>query len=387
MSSRAPLSVDVVINNHNYGRFLGAAIDSALRQTHDRVAVTVVDDGSTDHSRDVIARYGSRIRPVLKSNGGQASALNAGFARTAAEIVIFLDADDVLVPDLAAGVAEAFAAHPEAAKVQYRMAVIDEIGRRTGEIKPLDRYPLPSGDLRRAVLTFPFDLPSMATSGNAFPRRVLERLLPAPEQEYRLLADWYLVHLAPLFGDVVTLDQVGACYRVHSANRYEQRHPVLDLEHVHQSVVHAAATRAHLEHAADALDLTRHAGPILSVSDLANRLISLRLDRDAHPLPDDGVARLLVSAVRASGRRFDVRWPTKLLFVCWFIAMTAAPRRLAVHVGELFLFPQRRWPNGALTGNARSPRGSRGREAVRRRGRRARPRHERHGPSGWPADR
>jgi glycosyltransferase involved in cell wall biosynthesis len=342
LSPGAPLSVDVVINNHNYGRFLGAAIESALGQTHDRVGVIVVDDGSTDHSRDVIARYASRITPVLKPNGGQASALNAGFARTTAEIVIFLDADDVLAPDLAARVAEAFAAHPKAAKVQYRMAVIDEAGRRTGEIKPLDRYPLPHGDLRRHVLTFPFDLPSMATSGNAFTRRVLERLLPVPEHEYGLLADWYLVHLAPLYGDVVTLDQVGACFRVHSANRYEPRHPELDLEHVRQSVVHAAATRAHLERTADALGLPRHAGPILSFADLANRLISLRLDREAHPLADDRAPALLVSAVRASGRRFDVRWPTKLLFVSWFIAMTVAPRRLAVRVAELFLFPQRR---------------------------------------------
>ena len=342
MTAGGRASVDVIINNHNYGRFLPAAIDSALAQTHDRVRVTVVDDGSTDHSREVIAGYGSRITPVFQRNGGQASAMNAGFVRSGAEIVIFLDADDALVPEIAARVAAAFATHPRASKAHYRMAVIDQHGRRTGEIKPLERYRLRDGDLSREELTFPFDLPTMATSGNAFSRRVLERILPVPEGEYRLLADWYLVHMAPLFGPVVTLEDVGACYRIHGANRYEQQRPELVLDHVRNSVGAGAATRAQLESAADALGLPRPAGPILSVADLGNRLISLRLDRDAHPLADDRVLALSVSALRATGRRFDVDWPTKFLFVGWFIAMAAAPRPLALRLAELFLFPERR---------------------------------------------
>src|SRR5437868_15396335 len=53
--------VSVIINNYNYGHFLGAAIDSALTQTYASIEVVVVDDGSTDDSRKVIAGYGSRI--------------------------------------------------------------------------------------------------------------------------------------------------------------------------------------------------------------------------------------------------------------------------------------------------------------------------------------
>ena len=72
--------VSIVINNYNYGRFLAAAIESALAQTYPGTETIVVDDGSTDESRAVVDRFEGRVRALLKSNGGQASAINAGFA-------------------------------------------------------------------------------------------------------------------------------------------------------------------------------------------------------------------------------------------------------------------------------------------------------------------
>ena len=61
--------VSVIVNNYNYGRFLRAALDSALTQSP-KPEVVVVDDGSTDDSREIIASYGSDVVPVLKENGG-----------------------------------------------------------------------------------------------------------------------------------------------------------------------------------------------------------------------------------------------------------------------------------------------------------------------------
>ena len=92
------LRASVIINNYNYARFLRAAIDSALSQTYQNCEVVVVDDGSTDNSRDVIESYDRRVKAVYKCNGGQGSALNAGFEASSGDLIIFLDADDVLLP-------------------------------------------------------------------------------------------------------------------------------------------------------------------------------------------------------------------------------------------------------------------------------------------------
>ena len=74
------MRLSIIVNNYNYARFLSHAIDSALAVAHEDVEVIVVDDGSTDHSRSVIEKYGGKIRSIFKPNGGQASAFNAGYA-------------------------------------------------------------------------------------------------------------------------------------------------------------------------------------------------------------------------------------------------------------------------------------------------------------------
>ena len=75
-----PLGVSIIVVNYNNERFLAAAIDSALGQEYPLCEVIVVDDCSTDNSRAIIARYGDRIRCVLReANGHQVAALNSAW--------------------------------------------------------------------------------------------------------------------------------------------------------------------------------------------------------------------------------------------------------------------------------------------------------------------
>ncbi len=337
----AETTIDVVIDNYNYGRFLPEAIASALAQTHPAVNVIVVDDGSTDESPQILRAQDDRVTVVLKENGGQASALNAGAERCTGDAVIFLDADDMLRPDAAARVAAAFAVDEPPARVQFRMDVIDAGGHPTGEVKPFRHLPMPSGDLRQAELELSFDLGWMPTSANAFRTDALRRILPIPEDSYRILADWYLVHLSTLLGPVLSLDEICASYRVHGGNNFEHEAVELDLDHVRRSIRLARPTAAALTRLAGELGL-RQPDRVRSVADLGNRMISLKLDPGRHPVAEDRVGSLLGEAARAVPRRRDVSPAMRAMYAGWFTAMAVAPRPLARSLALLFLFPERR---------------------------------------------
>jgi hypothetical protein len=335
------LAVEIVITNYNYGDFVAGAIKSAWVQSHPLVRVIVVDDGSTDSSRDVLRRYANKVELVLKENGGQASAINAGIARCRGDVVMLLDADDLLRPDVASRVAAAFAADSSVVKVQSPMGVIDAEGRVTGETKPLRHMPLPNGDMRKAELTFPFDLPWVPTSGNAFRIDALRTILPIPETDYPTCGgEQYLIHLAALLGPVASLREIGAFYRVHGRNQYEVPSTRLDLDHLRLAVTHARATTRGLTQLADRLGLDRPAR-ILSTADLGNRMTCWRLEPHAHPVPNESTGRLLADAIRAIHRRFDISLTMKCALVGWFVLSAVSPRPVVRWLGELFHVPEK----------------------------------------------
>jgi glycosyltransferase involved in cell wall biosynthesis len=210
--------VSVIITSYNYDRFLEDAIDSALEQTYPLTEVIVVDDGSQDGSQQIITGYGDQIIPLLKENGGQASAFNAGFAASHGDVILFLDSDDSLLTT-AVEKAATFFDDPDVAKVHWPLWVLNEEGRKTGKIIP--RRALPAGDLRdRVFREGPINYNSPPTSGNAWARKFLERVLPMPEIEYRTFADGYLIELAPFFGSVQAIAEPQGFYRMHGQNNY-----------------------------------------------------------------------------------------------------------------------------------------------------------------------
>lgn len=122
-----PLLVSVVIPCYRQAHFLPEAIESVLRQSYPRREIIVVDDGSPDETAEVAARYPG-VRCVRQPNRGLAAARNRGLAEARGEFVVFLDADDRLLPDALQVGVEAFAAHPECAFVYGRLQPIGPDG-------------------------------------------------------------------------------------------------------------------------------------------------------------------------------------------------------------------------------------------------------------------
>ena len=95
-------AISVVINNHNKGAFLAECISSVLSQTDAPEEIIVVDDGSSDKSREIIGHFAARhpaIKTVFAPWGGQLSALAHGFPAASGDVLLLLDADDRFVPD------------------------------------------------------------------------------------------------------------------------------------------------------------------------------------------------------------------------------------------------------------------------------------------------
>lgn len=122
----------VVITCHNQGAFLAQAIESALAQTYPGVEVIVVDDGSTDETAEVAARYPD-VRLVSQPRAGLPAARNAGLGLCTGDVVTFLDADDRLLPHAVETGVRALLAHPEAACVAGHYRLIDAAGTVTAE--------------------------------------------------------------------------------------------------------------------------------------------------------------------------------------------------------------------------------------------------------------
>ena len=318
-SERPPVSV--VIPNYNYGQYLRIAIDSALAQTYSPVEVIVVDDGSTDNSRQVIESYGARITPILKANGGHGSALNAGYALCRGEIVIFLDADDELMPNAVERVVNAW--RPGVAKAQFQLEMVDENGSPLGERVPTFDNFIPNGDIRDRIARFG-EYPSSPSSGNAYARAALERLMPMDEALWPAGSEKSLVYLTPFFGDVVSIREPLGRYRIHPANDsgFKGRH--LEKLHRRLTAVYFIPETICRVAAGKGIDLDPRVLGSTS-RELKLRMASLRLDPKTHPVAGDTRLGLLVKGIKASLREPDMSLKVRATQSAWFALMAVAP--------------------------------------------------------------
>ena len=119
--------VSVVIPCYNHAHHLREAIQSVLQQTYANVQLIVVDDGSVDNTREVAHHYPG-IEYLVQENRGLGAARNAGLAECEGEFVLFLDADDRLLPDALASGVEALRKSPESALAVGRHARVTSQG-------------------------------------------------------------------------------------------------------------------------------------------------------------------------------------------------------------------------------------------------------------------
>lgn len=214
------MRVTIAINNYNYAPYLKDAIDSALNQSYKNTEVIVVDDGSTDHSKEIIMSYGDKVRSFFQKNHGQVSAINKGWKEAKGEVIFFLDADDVLKPNAVEKCINKYQEN-DYINVYYTMERVDAELVPTGGVTPDQGYSSapPIEDMKKwGYYACP------PTSAQSFKKTFLDQVMPLAERKKgelddALPADAYLSTCAPFMGKTFFIQESLAYYRLHGNNK------------------------------------------------------------------------------------------------------------------------------------------------------------------------
>ena len=217
MKDELPL-VSVIIPTWNRQSFIRAALDSIFAQTYpeERLQIIIVDDGSTDATREILKGYRKRIHCICQENKGIAGARNAGMSRAEGDIITFLDSDDIYNAGRLDRVADAFGKNPEAGMVFHPVELVDKDGRRLyRNFNDAFGYDGASGGwIAEEIFSGRI---FCGGSSFAFRRSVIDRIYPVPE-DIRIGVDYYMTAIASCFASASYIPDILGKYRSHTGN-------------------------------------------------------------------------------------------------------------------------------------------------------------------------
>jgi glycosyltransferase involved in cell wall biosynthesis len=158
LSSQKQELVSVIVPDYNQACYLVNAIQSILGQTYRHFEVIVVDDGSTDNSREVVVDFGNQVHYIKQDNQGLAGARNTGIRASSGEFVALLDSDDLWQPNFLDVMVSLADQHPEASVYYCCARGMDNEGQELPQI--FGGPPVSSEMLYQSLLRANFLLPS-----------------------------------------------------------------------------------------------------------------------------------------------------------------------------------------------------------------------------------
>jgi len=314
------MKCSVIIANYNYRDFVGSSISSALAVDWPDKEVIVVDDASTDDSRNVIESFRGRVAAYFRPKSYQLGAHMFGFEQSTGDVVIFLDADDLLEPEVMLEVAKVW--RPGVSKVQYRMNLIDAAGKQTGTAIPQFPRKDDTEKLRRTFLrTIAYTTPP--GSGNAYSREFVRRafaMAPSTIPE----SDAVLLTLAPIMGDIVTVRRPLARYRIHETNSMLMH--ALDAVKLRTRLQQDVQVARLFATTLQQLNVPFARDPLSrNFNHLQYRLASHLVEPSAHPFPGDTMIGLGWRLIHTAITYWQMPLRDRAILVAWTIACALAP--------------------------------------------------------------
>jgi glycosyltransferase involved in cell wall biosynthesis len=314
------MKLSIIIANYNYQDFVGAAIDSALAVDWPDKEVIVVDDASTDGSRNVIDSFQEKIAAYFRPKCYQLGAHIFGFERSTGDVIVFLDADDLLEPHVMRELAKVW--RPGISKVQYRMNLIDAAGAQLGTAIP--QFP-PKDDVEKLRRTFlrTMSYTTPPGSGNAYARDFVRQAFAMAPTTIRE-SDAVLLTLAPIMGDILTIQKPLARYRIHAANAMAMR--LLDPAKFHSRLRQDAELARLFATASEEFHLKLAGDPLQrSFNHLQYRFASYLIEPATHPFPGDTLVGLSCRLICQTVKYPLMPLKDRALLLAWIIACALTP--------------------------------------------------------------
>jgi glycosyltransferase involved in cell wall biosynthesis len=314
--------VTVILNNYNYAAFVEKSVESVLSQTYPHIEFVIVDDGSTDRSREILKQYETRAKIVLKENGGETSGRNEGFLHATGDIVAFLDADDYWKPEAVERVVQNW--RPSYSKLQFHLQVVNHHGSPLGALMP--RCRLDEGRVDHLLLTTGRYI-TCPTSGNFYSREFLARILPVPTDEWPQSMDSYAATFAGFYGEIGAIQEPLGYYRVHNENMTRIARAGIDLAQVERLMGRGRRLKTLIERIAGCLNLAVNPGIVTSHWLYLKLELAQRKLRSGGSFPEllSCAARMLSSALRSP----ELSPVKKIEMVGWTLGALFLPRLAA----------------------------------------------------------
>jgi glycosyltransferase involved in cell wall biosynthesis len=216
MTDATPISV--ILPTRNYGFFIGDSIESVLAQDYpqESIEIIIVDDGSTDNTRELVRKYANRVTYIYSEHKGVAAARNMGVLLAKGELITFLDADDRWLSLRTKRVVEAFARHADIGIVFHNFDVID----REGELMYKDFSEAFHPQKNQTGLLLSDIIKGnvfCGASSFSFKTALLKEIGPIPE-DIRRGVDFYLTTIAAAYARAWRLPEILGSYRLHHEN-------------------------------------------------------------------------------------------------------------------------------------------------------------------------
>ena len=141
MTATKTPQVSVIIPAYNGSRYIQQAVESVLHQTYGNWELIIVDDGSTDNTRQVLQQYGEKLQYIYQDNQGVAAARNRGIALSRGKWLVFLDQDDYILPDKLTLQVACFQTQPHLGIVNSGWYFVNSEGQVIGEVKSWENIP------------------------------------------------------------------------------------------------------------------------------------------------------------------------------------------------------------------------------------------------------